>query len=106
MSQENLEVVQRAFEMADRDGLEGIIKFIDMAWAPDGEMRATGRLPDAGPARARGRQELVEAALRGDRSPRRARGVHRRRGCDRHRRPTDRPRTRERCRGRAAAYLG
>ena len=50
MSQENLEVVQRAFEMADRDGLEGIIKFIDMAWAPDGEMRA-GRLPDAGPAR-------------------------------------------------------
>ena len=39
--------------MGNRDGLEGIVKFIDMAWAADGELRAPGRLPDAGPARGR-----------------------------------------------------
>jgi ketosteroid isomerase-like protein len=37
--------------MGNRDGLDGIIKFIDMA--PEGELRATGRLPDGGPVRGR-----------------------------------------------------
>jgi ketosteroid isomerase-like protein len=70
MSQENVEVVRLGFEMGNRDGIEGIIKFIDMAWAPDGELRATGRLPDVGPVRGREavknwwRQLLEEVDLR------------------------------------------
>jgi ketosteroid isomerase-like protein len=52
MSQENVQLVRRALETVNRGGLEGIIKFIDEAAAPDAELTTPG-LPDAGPVRGR-----------------------------------------------------
>lgn len=53
VSEKNVELVRRAFESLDRDGIAGVIEFIDEAVAPDAELRTTGRLPDVGPMRGR-----------------------------------------------------
>jgi ketosteroid isomerase-like protein len=53
MSQENVDLVRRAYESLER-GLEATWDIIDEIADPDFEIRATGHLPDVG--RVRGRE--------------------------------------------------
>jgi ketosteroid isomerase-like protein len=46
VSQQNVEIVRRGFEVLNRDGLQGALRFIDEVCDPEAEVRAIGRLPD------------------------------------------------------------
>jgi ketosteroid isomerase-like protein len=48
MSEENVELVRRCIEAANRGGLQAAIEVVDEFCDPDVELRAVGRLPDLG----------------------------------------------------------
>jgi ketosteroid isomerase-like protein len=48
MSQENVEVVRRCFDLLNREGVEGVLAAIDDVCDPEMEMGYVGRLPDVG----------------------------------------------------------
>ncbi len=59
MSQENVEIVRRFFDVTNRGDLEMIFQLIDEVGDPELEMRAVGRLPDE-PEVLRGREGVKE----------------------------------------------
>ena len=59
MSQENVEVVRRCFDLLNRDGPGALDEIIDELCDPEVEiLRAVGRLPDADVSRVRGREAV------------------------------------------------
>jgi len=48
MSHANVEIVRRCIETFNRGDLQALLELLDQVVAEDAEMRATGRLPDAG----------------------------------------------------------
>jgi ketosteroid isomerase-like protein len=51
MSQENVELVRRGFEVINRNELPAVLEFVDGVADPDFELRAFGRLPDVSTVR-------------------------------------------------------
>jgi ketosteroid isomerase-like protein len=48
MSQENVEIIRRGIDLVNEGELQAVLEFIDECFDPDVELRAVGRLPDAG----------------------------------------------------------